>query len=810
MTIKDIKQIQIEDFDYPLPDEKIAKHPLEERDACRLIVAGAEGEIRHRRFSDLPEEVADMPQPPLMICNETRVINARMEFHKETGSRIEIFLLEPAAPSDYVVSFAARESCVWTCMVGNLKKWKGGPLVRRLEIRDADGTVTETELRAELMVDLMESGEAPRGGARPIRFSWSGGVTFASIVEAAGNIPIPPYLKRDSEESDARDYQTVFSRVKGSVAAPTAGLHFTENLLERLEEKGVEIRKVTLHVGAGTFQPVKSDNIGDHPMHTETIDVPLEVIDSIIAALKSGRPIMAVGTTSVRTLESLPYFAESNHVGQWDAYSPEYACADTIGLLERVRDRVKSEGGDSLRGSTAIMIAPGFRWRIVDRMVTNFHQPQSTLLLLVSSFLQPGTPTPRRWREIYDEALAEGYRFLSYGDACLFSRGAAPVELPLSKSIALRADVIRYCLGETPQRDSDIEDVANLERALQALRRGDREVYIGEGGAPLRFFTAVAASTEGSDIIIRGSERLQRRPLAPLIDTLRIAGADIECLETEGFPPIRVRGRRLAPQHLTVDARVSSQFVSALMLSSLLWADGLHLSYEGGAPVSAPYIKMTERMLERAAEQQPLADEADWSAASYIYEAALLRPGHPVKIASLTPPGLSLQGDAACAMIFGAAGVMTRYDDDGGATLYCVPERLQVMAAKEDVLKMNLGNTPDLVPALCVGFALAGIRFDFRGIGHLHHKESDRITALQTEMRKLGYMLESDGDNLAWRGARCEEQAEPVIATYSDHRMAMAFTPARLKYPSLRVEHPEVVAKSFPAYMTEIKKAGVR
>lgn len=418
MQIQDIKDIDITDFDYPLPDGHIAAYPLAERDQCRLLVADTGGTVSHRRFSDLPALIGS----PLMIINETRVINARIEFHKETGGRIEIFLLEPADPADYVRSFAATQSCVWTGLVGNAKKWKAGPLTKHLTI---DGQ--RVTLQATIDHDL----PAAAGGERLITLTWTGGVSFAAIVEAAGYIPIPPYLNRDAEQSDADDYQTVYSRVKGSVAAPTAGLHFTAPLIQTLRDSGVDIARLTLHVGAGTFRPVKSQHIGAHPMHTETVDVPLDVIERIIAAREAGRPIMAVGTTSVRTLESLPYFGRlartrdvtdpaAMHVDQWMAYGDDDD--DTLTLLRTLRDALRDKGETSLRGATQVMIAPGFQWRIVDMMVTNFHQPQSTLLLLVSSFLEPDTLRPTLWRRLYDEALDNGYRFLSYGDACLFKR----------------------------------------------------------------------------------------------------------------------------------------------------------------------------------------------------------------------------------------------------------------------------------------------------------------------------------------------------------------------------------------------------
>ena len=424
-----VKDIQIADFDYPLPDERIALHPLQQRDACRMIVASRKGEIKDEVFSSLPNFI---PAPGLLICNETKVINARIEFHKSTGARIEVFILDPTSPADYQVSFASRRNCTWACMIGNLKKWKEGRLTKEVMI---PGLAAPLLLHARLLPLKDASSPAP---TREVEFSWDNpDVTFATIVEHAGNIPIPPYLNRDSEESDLKDYQTVYSRVEGSVAAPTAGLHFTPELFSALESRGITIDKVTLHVGAGTFQPVKSDNIGEHPMHTETVHIPRRVIADIIDAIRAGRPITAVGTTSVRTIESLPYLAilsrsanvsdtEQMHVPQWMAYDPDFKKEDTVILLSELLRKMDEAGIDHLSASTAIMIAPGFTWRIVDSIITNFHQPQSTLLLLVASFL--GDVYPRnedsrpRWRSIYDHALKSGYRFLSYGDACLFFR----------------------------------------------------------------------------------------------------------------------------------------------------------------------------------------------------------------------------------------------------------------------------------------------------------------------------------------------------------------------------------------------------
>lgn len=414
MTLEDIQNIRIEDFDYPLPDERIARHPLAVRDACRLLVSDG-GEISHHVFSSLPRLI---PTGTLLVMNNTRVINARMEFFRTSGARIEIFLLEPLSPRDYAVAFQTRGRCTWQCMVGNLKKWKEECLEKKLLI---DGR--EITLRAFRH-------EALPGNSHSVEFEWSDPeVTFASIVEAAGAIPIPPYLKRDSEASDSTDYQTVYSRIQGSVAAPTAGLHFTPELLQRLRDNGVETREVTLHVGAGTFQPVKSDEIGEHPMHTEVFEVQLDLVRALREAVETGRNVMAVGTTTVRTLESLPILGirlmrgdESLKISQWEAYDEAATAVDTADALRALENHMEKNGETHLTASTAIMIAPGFKWRIVKGMVTNFHQPQSTLLLLVSSLLDGDNLSDPLWKKIYDEALRKDYRFLSYGDACLFSR----------------------------------------------------------------------------------------------------------------------------------------------------------------------------------------------------------------------------------------------------------------------------------------------------------------------------------------------------------------------------------------------------
>ena len=401
MQITDIK---IDDFDYPLPDELIARHPLTQRDACRLLVRENDGTLQHRLFSDLPRL---LPSDSIMVCNNTRVINARLRFHKPgvAGALIEIFCLEPESPRDYERSFAATGSCSWLCFVGNSKRWKEGPLTLDLKI---DGkNVRLSAVRAER-----------RDNASVVQFSWDdSSVTFSKIIDAAGEIPIPPYLNRATEQSDTTDYQTVFNRIEGSVAAPTAGLHFTPRVLDEIDALGIPRRELTLHVGAGTFQPVKSDTIGDHTMHSEFICVDRALIEELAA---TGRKVIAVGTTSVRTLESLYHLGcmvihgeKPCEVPQLYPYTDHGQDIPTPDALRALAGYLSENGLDRLVASTRIIIAPGYRYRVVRGMVTNFHQPKSTLLLLVSAF------TGGDWRRMYSEALRERYRFLSYGDAQL-------------------------------------------------------------------------------------------------------------------------------------------------------------------------------------------------------------------------------------------------------------------------------------------------------------------------------------------------------------------------------------------------------
>ena len=404
MEKKDTKHITISEFNYPLPDERIAKFPLSERDQSKLLVY-RRGEVSEDRFTSLPNylEAGEM-----MVFNNTKVIQARLHFRKETGALIEVFCLEPIAPNDYVLSFQQTHQCAWLCMIGNLKKWKEGTLKRTIQVKGKDVTLCATR------------GEC-RGTSHWVDFSWDDdSLTFADVLEAVGELPIPPYLNRETQESDKRTYQTVYSKIKGSVAAPTAGLHFTEKVLKTLDDKGIDREELTLHVGAGTFKPVKSEEIEGHEMHTEYISVNKRTIRKLIA---HGGQTVAVGTTSVRTLESLYYIGillsqnpeanqEELHIKQWMPYENTQMLS-AVESLQHILDYMDRHSLDALHTSTQIIIAPGYEYKIVKKIVTNFHQPQSTLLLLVSAFVKGD------WRKIYDYALAHDFRFLSYGDSSL-------------------------------------------------------------------------------------------------------------------------------------------------------------------------------------------------------------------------------------------------------------------------------------------------------------------------------------------------------------------------------------------------------
>ncbi|MCC8095925.1 MAG: S-adenosylmethionine:tRNA ribosyltransferase-isomerase [Tannerellaceae bacterium] len=399
------QHIQIEEYNYSLPDERIAKFPLSQRDESRLLIY-RNGKIEESIFKDI---LHHLPEKALVVFNNTRVIQARLLFRKETGAQIEIFCLEPVAPHDYALIFQQTERCTWNCLVGNLKKWKEGPLTRTVEIDQ-----TSVMLKAEKKESC--------GDSHRIEFTWDyPEYTFADLLEAAGELPIPPYLHRDTEESDLETYQTVYSKIKGSVAAPTAGLHFTPEVLTALDDRGFLREEVTLHVGAGTFRPVKSETIAGHEMHTEFISVEKQTIRNIRENIGQ---IIAVGTTSVRTLESLYYIgvilsrepaipSEALKVSQWIPYDPDYNSLPVEEALWQIENYLERNRADRLVTSTQIMIAPGYQFKIVNGIITNFHQPKSTLLLLISAFVKGN------WKTIYDYALANDFRFLSYGDSSL-------------------------------------------------------------------------------------------------------------------------------------------------------------------------------------------------------------------------------------------------------------------------------------------------------------------------------------------------------------------------------------------------------
>lgn len=418
----------IENYNYPLPDERIAKYPLAQRDHSKLLIAQhdqttTKGTANHDQTTDAGVTIAEdkfynvgkyIAPGSLLVYNNTRVIQARLVFHKTSGARIEIFCLEPLNPSDYALSLGSTNGCTWKCMIGNLKKWKEGQL--SLQVGD---------------IILSAERIATMGNTHEVRFSWSpsnenqsasetqnetnSSLSFAEILDAMGQLPIPPYLNRDTEESDKTTYQTVYSRIKGSVAAPTAGLHFTDSVLDGLRQQGIRTTELTLHVGAGTFQPVKTADANEHVMHTEFISVPLETLRAIRANLGH---IVAVGTTSMRTLESLYFLGVSlsDHVTQFEPYDNPFTMS-----AEEAFDRLIATGHD-VHASTQIMIKPGYQFHVVDQLITNFHQPKSTLLLLVSAFLGLAPDGHECWQDVYRYALDHDFRFLSYGDSSILTR----------------------------------------------------------------------------------------------------------------------------------------------------------------------------------------------------------------------------------------------------------------------------------------------------------------------------------------------------------------------------------------------------
>ncbi len=397
------QSIAIADFDYPLPDDRIAKFPLERRDQSKLLVYRG-GNIEESRFDHVPEL---LPPDTLLIFNNTKVIHARLFFRKPTGSTIEVFCLEPFQ-MPVALSFEQRGHCTWNCFIGNNKKWKEGSLTRQLDIHGQSVTLTATRRKAV-------------GNAWIVDFDWDGGLSFAELIDQAGVIPLPPYLHREAVSSDNERYQTVYALHQGSVAAPTAGLHFSPEVFEALRQKGIATDFITLHVGAGTFKPVSTPTIGEHEMHVEKIEISRSNIECILNHL--GHTVIPVGTTTVRTIESVYWFGvklsrnaklDAMHVMQWDPYELESLSVSTEHAYKNVLQWMEEQGIEQLEGDTQLMIAPGYRYHVISGLITNFHQPKSTLLLLVSALVGDA------WKECYRYALDHQFRFLSYGDSCLF------------------------------------------------------------------------------------------------------------------------------------------------------------------------------------------------------------------------------------------------------------------------------------------------------------------------------------------------------------------------------------------------------
>lgn len=399
-----IPDIRIEDYNYPLPDERIAKYPLPQRDASKLLVY-KDGKPVESVFRNLP---AYLPEGALMVFNDTKVVPARMHFLRDSGAHIEIFCLEPVSPAEYNTIFAATEKCSWKCVIGNSKRWKDDILHYDCP---ADSTLSAMKLSARLL--------SKDGQTGVVEFCWEGGEPFSRVLEECGQVPIPPYLNRETEAIDQERYQTLYAHIRGSVAAPTAGLHFTEEVLEAIRAKHIDTQTVCLHVGAGTFLPVKSSRVAEHPMHREPFSVSLALLRKLRG---KSVPCIAVGTTSVRTLESLYYAGVSilekgapEDIPQWAPYERDYKYF-TDETLDAIMDYLEKNSLEELKLGTRIIIVPGFKFRLVDMMVTNFHQPESTLILLISAFVGGD------WKTIYDFALSNGFRFLSYGDSSLLFR----------------------------------------------------------------------------------------------------------------------------------------------------------------------------------------------------------------------------------------------------------------------------------------------------------------------------------------------------------------------------------------------------
>ncbi len=402
------KELSIIDFTYELPAEKIAHHPAAERGASRLLSYNA-GVIHDAKYTDLPDL---LPADTLLVFNDTRVVAARLLFKKETGGIIEIFCLEPYDTKEMNAAMAKPYECKWTCLVGGASKWKHGytPSIQL--------SIDDQEITLQARIDGRD------GENFIIHFSWNSAHHFSEILQHAGAIPLPPYIRREASEEDVARYQTVYAREEGSVAAPTAGLHFTPELMDAFTQKHIAHAFVTLHVGAGTFKPVKADKMADHDMHAESFRIPRPLIEQLL----TGKQVIPVGTTSMRTLESLYWFGVklltaststfTTELDQWEVYDLPHQDISRPDALQAVLTYMNDRGLDHFGGRTRIIIAPGYRFRVAKGLITNFHQPQSTLLLLVAALLG------NDWRKIYAHALENGYRFLSYGDGSLLQPDA--------------------------------------------------------------------------------------------------------------------------------------------------------------------------------------------------------------------------------------------------------------------------------------------------------------------------------------------------------------------------------------------------
>lgn len=405
------KHINIKDFSYQLPDAKIAKFPLDKRDESKLLIYRNE-EISETVFKNIHQEI---PKNALIIFNNTQVIHARLLFNRATGAQIEVFCIEPLDHLDYQLAFASKKTCTWKCMVGNAKRWKEGEILSK-EVKTPNGII---QLTAE------QHGKA--GELFVVKFKWNdSSLFFAEVLHHAGILPLPPYLNRNTEASDEERYQTIYAKVQGSVAAPTAGLHFTDSVFENLTTKNITRDEVTLHVGAGTFKPVKSNTLAEHEMHEETLFVTLNTLKNIFNSISENNMLVAVGTTSTRTLESLYWHGvkliqhtaqKQVSISQWTPYETDVTNISAAQSIKAIIDFLETENETVLHGSTQIIIVPGYTFRIVNALITNFHQPENTLILLIAAFVGDD------WKKIYEYALQNNYRFLSYGDSSiLFSR----------------------------------------------------------------------------------------------------------------------------------------------------------------------------------------------------------------------------------------------------------------------------------------------------------------------------------------------------------------------------------------------------